>query len=125
MKILVYHHLSENKLSLRTILFCCHSAPFDDFSILTCEKKKFLLFKFSDFLLFTIFKCMSTIVRDNDNVQFIFFLVMRLNITIVTSCDSLIALLVPKFFSLLKLGNVLSNTFETWLEESMDSSNYL
>ena len=39
--------------------------------------------------------CRSTIVRVNGTVQFTFFSVMRLNITIVTSCNSLIVMLVP------------------------------
>ena len=39
-------------------------------------------------------KCMSTTVRVNGTVQFTFFLVMKLNIAIVTSCDSLIVILV-------------------------------
>ena len=37
---------------------------------------------------------MSTTVRVNDTVQFTFFLVMRLNITTATSCDSFIVILV-------------------------------
>ena len=49
-------------------------------------------------------KCMSTTVRVNGTVQFTFFLVMRLKITIVKSYDSLITILVT-FFSLLKLEN--------------------
>ena len=47
---------------------------------------------------------MSTTVRVNGTVQFTFFLVMRLKITIVKSYDSLITILVT-FFSLLKLEN--------------------
>ena len=39
-------------------------------------------------------KLMSTTARVNGTAQFTFFLVMRLNITIVMSCDSLIAILV-------------------------------
>ena len=39
-------------------------------------------------------KCMSTTVRVNGTAQFTFFLIMRLNIAIVTSCDSLIVILV-------------------------------
>ena len=38
-------------------------------------------------------KCMSSTVRVNGTVQVTFFLTMRLNITIVTSCDSLILIL--------------------------------
>ena len=52
-------------------------------------------------------KCMSTTVRVNGTVQFTFFLVMRLNITIFTSCDSLIVILVTLIFSSLKLENEL------------------
>ena len=37
-----------------------------------------------------ICKYMSTTVGDNDVVEYIFSLVMRLNITIFTCCDSLI-----------------------------------
>ena len=48
---------------------------------------------------------MSTTVRVNSTVQFTFFLIMRFNITIVTSCDSLILMLVPCTFSSLKLEN--------------------
>ena len=44
---------------------------------------------------FIMCMCMSTTVNVNDTVQFTFFLVMRLNITIVTSCDSLIATFAP------------------------------
>ena len=42
-------------------------------------------------------KCLSTTVYINGTVQFTFFLVMRLNITTATSCDSLI-ILVTYFF---------------------------
>ena len=45
---------------------------------------------------------MSTTVRGNGTVQFTFFLVMKLNITIVTSCDSLILILVPNNFFVIK-----------------------
>ena len=38
-------------------------------------------------------KCMGTTVGVNGTVQFNYFLVMSLNITIVTSCDSLIVIL--------------------------------
>ena len=54
-------------------------------------------------------KFMRTTVRVNGVVQFTFFLVMRLNNTIVTSCDSLILILVPLIFSSLKLENGLKN----------------
>ena len=37
---------------------------------------------------------MSTTVRDNGTVQFTFFFIMGLNFTIITSCDSLIVILV-------------------------------
>ena len=40
-KILVYHHLPKNTAD--QLLFCNHSAFYDDFSILTREKKTFLL----------------------------------------------------------------------------------
>ena len=39
-------------------------------------------------------KCMSTAVRVNGTVQFTFFFIMRLNITIITSCDSPVVILV-------------------------------
>ena len=60
-----------------------------------------------DFYYLVMCKCMSTTVRVNGTVQFTFFLVMRLNITIVTSCDSLIVILVTLIFSSLKLENEL------------------
>ena len=44
---------------------------------------------------FVMCKCISTTVCVKSTVQFTFFLVMRLNITIVTSCDLLIVILVP------------------------------
>ena len=45
-----------------------------------------------------ICKCVNTTVRDNGTVQFTFFLLMRLNITIVRSCDLLVVIIVPLFF---------------------------
>ena len=48
-------------------------------------------------------------VRVNGVVQFTFFLVMRLNDTIVTSCESLIVILVPLVFSSLKVESGLKN----------------
>ena len=45
---------------------------------------------------------MSTTVSVNGTVQFTFFLIMRLNITIVASCDLLIVILVNLIFSSLK-----------------------
>ena len=39
-------------------------------------------------------KYMSTTVRGDGTVQFTFFFIMRLNITVITSCDSLIIILV-------------------------------
>ena len=39
-------------------------------------------------------ECMSTTARVNGTVQFTFLLIMRLNITIITSCDSHIVILV-------------------------------
>ena len=50
-------------------------------------------------------KCMSTTVRVNGTVQFTFYLIVRMNITIITSCDSLIAILVTYFFFIIKLEN--------------------
>ena len=47
---------------------------------------------------------MSTTVRGNDTVHFIFFFIMRLNITIIASSDSFIVTLVT-IFSSLKLKN--------------------
>ena len=47
------------------------------------------------FYYFVKCKRMDTTVRVNGTVQFTFFLVMRLDITVVTSCDSLIAILAP------------------------------
>ena len=47
---------------------------------------------------FKVIKCMSTTVHVNLTLQFTFFLNMRLNITIVMSCDSLIVILVTQFF---------------------------
>ena len=41
---------------------------------------------------------MSTTVRVNAAVQFTFFVIMGLNITIITSCDSLIVILVTYIF---------------------------
>ena len=60
----------------------------------------FVLIVATLFLLYGLFcclfmcKCMSTTVHGNGTVQFTFFLIMRLNITIITSCDSLIIVLV-------------------------------
>ena len=48
---------------------------------------------------------MSTTVRANGTVQFTFFSVMRLNITIVKNCDSLNCNPCNSIFSLLKLEN--------------------
>ena len=48
---------------------------------------------------------MSTTARVNGTVRFTFFLVMRLNITIVISCDSFIVIIELQFFSSLKLEN--------------------
>ena len=45
---------------------------------------------------------MSTTVRGNGTAQFTFFFIMRLNITIITSCDSLIVILVT-YFLMMKL----------------------
>ena len=45
------------------------------------------------FYYFAMCKCIRISVRVNGAVQFTFFLVRRLNIIIVTSCDSLIVIL--------------------------------
>ena len=42
-------------------------------------------------------KRISAAVHDNGSVQFTFFLVLKLNITIVTNCDALIVILVIYF----------------------------
>ena len=57
------------------------------------------------FYYFVMCNCMSLTDCVNDNVQFTFFLVMRLNITIAKSCDSFIVILCTLFFSSLKLEN--------------------
>ena len=41
-------------------------------------------------------KCKSTTARLNGTVQLTFFLVMRLNISIAATCDSLIVILIIK-----------------------------
>ena len=46
------------------------------------------------FYYFVIRKCLNPNVRVNGTVQFTFFLVIRLNITIATTCDSLFVILV-------------------------------
>ena len=48
-------------------------------------------------------KCISTTVRVSNTVQITFFLVMRSKITIVTSCDLLIVVILSLIFSSLKL----------------------
>ena len=58
-----------------------------------------------EFLLIFHVQFMSTTICVNGTVQFTFFLVMRLNITIVTSCDSLILIPVTLIISSLKLEN--------------------
>ena len=50
-------------------------------------------------------KCISTTVRGNGTVQFTFFFIMRLNVTIITSCDLLIVILLTFFFFIIKLLN--------------------
>ena len=60
----------------------------------------FLLFGFYYLI---ICKCMSTTVRDNGTVQVTFFFIMGLNFAIITSCDSLIVMLVLSFSSSLSL----------------------
>ena len=52
------------------------------------------------FYYFIICMWMSATVHINGTAQFTFFLVMRLTITIVKSCDFLILILVPNFSSL-------------------------
>ena len=54
------------------------------------------------FYYFVLCKCMSTTVRVNGTVQFTFFLVMRLNITVVTNCDLLIDNTCKVFFASLQ-----------------------
>ena len=45
----VYHHLPKKQVKLKNssvadlLLFCNHSVSYDNFSIQTCENKKFLL----------------------------------------------------------------------------------
>ena len=39
-------------------------------------------------------KCMSNTVHGNGTVQLTFFFIMRLNTNVITSCDSLIRILV-------------------------------
>ena len=51
---------------------------------------------------FVIYRCMKTTVCYNNTVQFTFFLVMRLNITTVKRCDTLIVITCT-FFSSIKL----------------------
>ena len=47
-----------------------------------------------DFLYYLVMcKCMNTTVRGNGTVQFTLFFIMRLNVTIITSCDSFIVIL--------------------------------
>ena len=46
------------------------------------------------FYYLAICKCMSTTVCVNGTVQFTFFLVIRLHITIVTNCNSLVVIIV-------------------------------
>ena len=127
----------KNSSVADNLLLCNHSASYDDFSILTHEKKMFLLelkesllimrdkpslnrnitrhhctystdpsnkiFVRDLFVLIVVMlfllnrhfyylfmcKCKGTTVRVNSTVQLTFFLIMRFNITIITSCDSL------------------------------------
>ena len=48
-------------------------------------------------------QCMSTFVHVDVTVQFTFFLVTKLNITIITSWDSLMIILVPQFLNISSL----------------------
>ena len=75
------------------------------------------------FYYLVICKCMSTTVSGNGTVQFTFFFIMGLNFTIITSCDSLIVMLVLSFSSSLSLKMDWSNTSETSLKYNMDLSN--
>ena len=73
---------ASNKIFLR-ILFVLIVATLYLFNGLFCY-----------FHYLVICKCMSTTVHFNDTVQFTFFLVMILNITIIRNCNSLIVILV-------------------------------
>ena len=59
-----------------------------------------ILFAFSScyVLIEWTFYYFATTVHVKGTVQFTFFFVMRLNIAIPTSCDSLIVIIVPQFF---------------------------
>ena len=50
------------------------------------------------FYYLVIYKCMGISVRVNSTVQFTYFLAMALNITTVSSYDSLIVVLATYFF---------------------------
>ena len=59
-----------------------------------------------DFFYYSVMcKCMSTTVCGNGTVQFTFFFIMKLNISITTSCDSLKYNTCNLIFSSLKLEN--------------------
>ena len=66
---------------------------------------------------FVIYKCMNITVRYNSTVQFTFFLVMRLNINIMSKCPSFFVILVC--FLSLKLENGIRNTFEASLKNKI------
>ena len=73
------------------------------FDLMTKKQVKFAylllivatLFLLNGRFIICIYKCMSTLVRVDGAAHFTFFLVIRLNITIVTSCDSLFVILLP------------------------------
>ena len=65
--IFVYHHLRKKQVKPKNSSVAYHYVILIEWT----------------FYYFVICKCMSTIVRVNGTVQFTFFLVMRLNITIV------------------------------------------
>ena len=66
---------------------------------------------------FVIYKCMNITVRYNSTVQFTFFLVMRLNINIISKCPSFFVILVC--FLSLKFENGIRNTFEASLKNKI------
>ena len=53
------------------------------------------LFLLNGLFYLAVGKCTDTTVRVNGTIQFTFFLDMKLKITIVTNCDTLIVVLVP------------------------------
>ena len=71
---------------------------------------------------FVICKCMNTL----GTVQFTFFLIMRLNIIIVTSCHLFIVIFLP-YFSSLKLENGLKKHIQnvTYIEYGLVKLQYV